>query len=106
MHDGFHVVVVPKEDLLSGNNSREKHYLAVPREKAPKAMLYTNKNYVVLDLRSGEKSICDGQSVIDLLNTPSLSEQRKRLENLGENIARNVGNGALLPSSIRKRGGR
>ncbi len=106
VHDGFHVVVVPKEDLLSGNTSRETQYRAVPIEKPPTAMLYTSKNYVVMDLRSGEKSICDGQSVMDLLSIPTLPVQKEQLQNLVRNIEKNVGSGALVPAMPKKHGGR
>ena len=106
VHDGFHVVVVPKDDLLSGNTSRKAVHRAVPVEKAPAAMLYTNKNYVVMDLRSGEKSICDGQSVIDMLKTPAPAKEKESLINLARNIEKNAGAGALLPSAPTKRNGR
>ena len=106
VHDGFHVVVVPKDDLLSGNTSRKAVHRAVPVEKAPAAMLYTNKNYVVMDLRSGEKSICDGQSVIDMLKTPAPAKEKESLINLARNIEKNAGAGALLPPAPTKRNGR
>ena len=106
VHDGFHVVVIPKEDLLSGNVSRKKQLRAAPVEKPPTAMLYTNKNYVVMDLRSGEKSICDGVSAMEMLSTPALSQQKEQLVNLTKNIEKNVGSGALLPAIPKKHGGR
>ena len=106
VHDGDHIVVVPKEDLLSGNTSREKQYRAAPLEKPPKAMLYTNKNYVVMDIRTGEKSICDGRSLIDLLKVPGLAQQKEQLVNLAQNIEKNVGPGAMLPELPKKRSGR
>ena len=106
VHDGFHVVVVPKDDLLSGNTSRKAVHRAVPVEKAPAAMLYTKKNDVVMDLRSGEKSICDGQSVIDMLKTPAPAKEKESLINLARNIEKNAGAGALLPPAPTKRNGR
>ena len=69
-------------------------------------MLYTNKNYVVMDLRSGEKSICDGQSVIDMLKTPAPAKEKESLINLARNIEKNAGAGALLPPAPTKRNGR
>ena len=106
VHDGFHVVVVPRDDLLSGNTSRKEVHRAAPVEKAPAAMLYTNKNYVVMDLRSGEKSICDGQSVIDMLKAPSPAKEKESLLNLARNIEKNAGVGALLPEAPKKKPGR
>ena len=106
VHDGFHVVVVPKDDLLTGNMSRKAVHRAVPIEKPPVAMLYTSKNYVVMDLRSGEKSICDGQSVIDMLKSPTPAQEKESLLNLAKNIEKNAGPGALLPEAGKKRSGR
>lgn len=107
VHDGEHIVIVPREDLLTGNTTREKQVRAAPIEKPPKAMLYTNKNYVVMDLRSGEKSICDGQHVIDLMKGPTPAQQKQRLENLTRNIEKNAGVGNIqLPATVRKHGGR
>lgn len=106
VHDGDHIIIVPKEDMLHGNTTREQVHRVSPIEKPPKAMLYTSKNYVVMDIRSGEKSIFDGQSVIDMLRAPSLTQQKEQLENLTKNIAKNVGAGALMPSEPKKRSGR
>lgn len=106
VHDGDHIIIVPKDDMLTGNTTREKTHRLSPIEKPPKAMLYTSKNYVVMDIRSGEKNICDGQSVIDMLRAPSLSQQKEQLDNLTRNIAKNVGEGAMMPPLPRKRGGR
>ena len=106
VHDGFHIVVVPKDDLLSGNLTRKKQVRSAPIEKAPTAMLYTNKNYVVMDLRSQEKSICDGQSVIDMLKAPAPAKEKESLINLEKNIEKNAGAGALLPEASPKRSGR
>lgn len=69
-------------------------------------MLFTDKNYVVMDLRSGEKSILDGKKAMELLSLPSPVIQRQELENLAKNIEKNVGESALLPAMSQKHGGR
>ena len=104
--DGDHIVIVPKEDMLGGNTARERTYRVSPIEKEPRAMLFAGKSYVVVNMRGGEKSILDGRSVIGMLRGPSLLEQKSRLENLTENMAKNVGPGALLPALPKRRGGR
>ena len=106
IHDGFHVIAVPREDLLSGNPARARQHRAAPLEKIPTAMLFTDKNYVVMDLRSGEKSILDGKKAMELLSLPSPVIQRQELENLAKNIKKNVGDSALLPVMNQKHGGR
>ena len=106
VHDGDHIVVVPKEDLLGGYTTREQQFRASPVEKPPRAMLYTNKNYVVMDVRSGEKMICEGREIMDLMKAPALSLQKEQLTNLAQNIEKNVGAGAMVPAIPMKRGGR
>ena len=99
-------MVIPKEDLLSGNTARKWHYRAAPIEKLPTAMLFAGKNYVLMDLKSGEKSVRDGQSIIDMLKVPSLEKQKESLVNLASKIEKNAGKGAVLPTPAHKRSGR
>ena len=104
VHDGIHVVIIPKEDLLSGNTARKTHRRAEPLEKPPRAMLYTTRDYIVVDVRSGRKSIQKGEDLIARIKEGPVSQQRKALESIAGNAERSIGPGAVLPSPTKKHG--
>ena len=106
VHDGEHVVVIPREDMLLGNTMRKEHYKVTPVEKPPKAMMYTDRNYVVIDLRTGKQSLEEGRSLIDSMRMPDPAARAAQLANLSRNVQKNVGSNAMLPAVPKKKGGR
>ena len=106
IHDGEKIVVVPKDDLLAGNTTREKTYLAIPQEKMPYAMLFSGKEYVTVDMKSGEKSILRGRDLSGYFKMGGLSKRKEALTNMAKNIEKNIGAGAIMPNQQRHRSGR
>lgn len=106
VHDGEHVVVIPREDMLLGNTTRKEHFKVTPVEKPPKAMMYTDRNYVVIDLRTGKQSLEEGKSLIESMRLPDPSARAAQLANLRRNVQKNVGSSALFPAAPKKKGGR
>ena len=107
VHDGEQVVVVPRDDLLSGNTTRKKEYRAVPLEKPPRAMLYTTRQYVVIDVRTGKKGFLPGKEAAELIRLSAFLPQRvEAMENLARNILSNIGPGAVLPALPARHRGR
>ena len=106
IHDGEKIVVVPKDDLIAGNTTREKTYLAIPQEKMPYAMLFSGKEYVTVDMKSGEKSILRGRDLSGYFKMGGLSKRKEALTNMAKNIEKNIGAGAIMPNQQRHRSGR
>ena len=104
IHDGEQVVVIPRADILEGNITREKHFRAAPDEMLPKAMFYTNRDYIVVNLRTGSRSIAGGRDLLAKMRMPDLDARKEQLENLAKNIQRNVGTDAVLPQTVKHRG--
>ena len=75
-------------------------------EKPPKAMMYTDRNYVVIDLRTGKQSLEDGRSLIESMRLPDPAARAAQLANLSRNVQKNVGSNAMLPAVPKKKGGR
>ena len=106
VHDGEHVVVIPREDILLGNTTRKEEHRAVPVERPPRAMMYTDRNYVIVDMRTGKQSLETGRSLIESMRLPDPVARAAQLANLGRNIQKNVGSSAMLPAAPKKKGGR
>ena len=107
IQDGDHMVVVPRQDMLEGNTYRQQTHLAVPVEKPPRAMLYTNRDYVVVDLRNGSSRIYRGKDLLEgLTMLPMIAMHRETMENLAKNVEKNIGPGAVIPPVTKTRGGR
>ena len=106
VHDGEHVVVIPREDILLGNTTRKEQHKVTPVEKPPRAMMYTDRNYVVVDLRTGKQSLEQGRSLIESMRLPDPAARAAQLANLSRNVQKNVGSNAMLPAAPKKKGGR
>ena len=99
----FDRVVIPREDMLLGNTMRKEHYKVTPVEKPPKAMMYTDRNYVVIDLRTGKQSLEGSRHSYARPLPGLLLETRRALSVRGVPLVRSVPTRRRLRAPLRLR---